>query len=136
MKPEDKTTDNADFLLRSRALLDESVESLDAVTLSRLNQARQKALNSRRETKFTSRLLTAPGAAIFAGFALLAVITMLWTNTPQQTTPQPLAQSYEDIQMLTSETDLELLQDLEFVSWLVIETQLDTDIDAETKGAG
>jgi len=113
MKPEDET-----FLQQSKKLLDESVDSLDAATLSRLNQARQRALDIRLDTRRTNHFLTARNGAVFASLAVATVVVLLWTSTPQQQT-SVVAQQYEDLEMLTADADLDLLEDLEFVSWLV-----------------
>jgi len=117
------------FLQRSKKLLDDSVDTLDATTLSRLNQARQKALDSRimgnRRTNF---FLVTPTGAVFASFAIAAIVILLWTALPQQQPQQPLAQQYEDIEMLTADAEFDLLEDLEFVSWLV-EENLDLQVE-------
>ncbi len=118
---DDKESGNKAFLQHSRELLDDSVDSLDAATLSRLNQVRQKALNTRRPNFF---LATRTGA-VFASFTVAALAVLLWTTmstqSPGQQLAQQLSQQYEDIEMLTSDADLDLLEDLEFVSWLVEE---------------
>lgn len=123
MKLEDNTKDSSAFLQGSNQLLDESVESLDAATLSRLNQARQKALACHHTKAFSPLQKT----AVFASLAIAAIASLLWLNIPQQAATQQLATSYEDIEILTSYADLELLQDLEFVSWLLVE-ELDAEI--------
>jgi len=112
------------FLRQSKKLLDDSVDSLDAATLSRLNQARQRALGKHRSNLFAGSRT----GIVFASFAVAAIVALLWTQMPLQQ-PETLAQQYEDIDMLTAETDLELLEDLEFVSWLLEENQaLTTDV--------
>lgn len=126
MNPDNK---DKEFLQHSRKLLDESVDSLDAATLSRLNQARQKALNTRRASFF----LATPTGVVFASFVVAAVVVLLWTALPQQQLQQQLAQQYEDIDMLTADAELDLLEDLEFVSWLVEEN---LDLQVELNDAG
>jgi len=124
---------NKNFLRHSKKLLDDSVDSLDAATLSRLNQARQKALGSRATgTHRTNFFLTAGTGAVFVSFAVAAIVVLLWTTVPQQQ-PPVLAQQYEDIDMLTSDAELDLLEDLEFVSWLVEEN---LDLQVEFNDAG
>lgn len=128
MKLEDNTKDSSAFLQGSNQLLDESVESLDAATLSQLNQARQKALACHHTKAFSPLQKTAVFASLaFASLAIAAIASLLWLNIPQQAATQQLATSYEDIEILTSYADLELLQDLEFVSWLLVE-ELDAEI--------
>ncbi len=121
MNPDDK---EKIFLQRSKKQLDDSVDALDAATLSRLNQARQKALDTRRSNLFSDNRI----GVVFASFAVAAIVVLLWTTTPQQK-PVELAQQYEDIDMLTADADFELLEDLEFVSWLLEENlELPTEI--------
>lgn len=113
MNPDDK---EKIFLQQSKKQLDDSVDALDAATLSRLNQARQKALDAPRSSLFFGNRT----GLVFASFAVAAIVALLWTATPSQP-PETLAQQYEDIDMLTADADLELLEDLEFVSWLLEE---------------
>jgi len=121
------------FLQHSKKMLDDSVDSLDAATLSRLNQARQKALDSRvMNTRRGIFFLATPTGAVFASFFVAVVVILLWTTVPQQQ-PAELAQQYEDIDMLTADADLDLLEDLEFVSWLVEESM---DLQVELNDAG
>ncbi len=121
------------FLQHSKKLLDDSVDALDAATLSRLNQARQRALGAgqskiRRSGLFSDNRFR----TVFASFAVAAIVALLWTATPQQK-PAELAQQYEDIDMLTADADFELLEDLEFVSWLLEEN---LELPAEINDAG
>lgn len=113
-----------DFLQQTRKLLDDSADSLDAATLSRLNQARHKALQH-HASGHRSRLLFSPVGTVtlMAGFAVAAIAVVLWTVVPQQLEQQRMArlQQYEDMEMLLSGADLELLEDMEFISWLVDE---------------
>jgi hypothetical protein len=118
MSPDDKDFSNDDFLKHSKKLLDDSVDSLDAATLSGLNQARQKALGSRRSNVFSGNR----AGLAFASLAVAVLAILLWTATPDQPSAE-LAQQYEDIDILTADADLELLEDLEFVSWLLEENQ-------------
>lgn len=125
----DKEPGKKAFLQHTREQLDDSVNSLDAATLSRLNQARQKALNTPRPNFF---LATGTGA-VFASFTVAVLIVLLWTTMSSPPREQQLAQQYEDIDMLTSDADLDLLEDLEFVSWLIEENM---DMKEEINDAG
>ena len=125
MNPDEK--ENV-FLQQSKKLLDDSADALDAATLSRLNQARQKALDTRRSNLFTGGRI----GIVFASFSVAVIVALLWTTTPLQQ-PETLAQQYEDIDMLIAEADLELLEDLEFVSWLLEENM---ELPVETNDAG
>ncbi len=120
MKP-----DNKAFLKQTRKLLDDSADSLDAATLSRLNQARQKALQSQRSnTGFLPfKLSIGATAGIMASISIAVVGSWLLLSQPgmqsQQIQPAQLVYDGEDLNMLVSDTELELLEQLEFVSWLV-----------------
>ncbi len=128
MNPDDK-----EFLRHSKKLLDESVDSLDAATLSRLNQARQKALETGRLNVRSSNLFSGNRTGVvIASFAAAAMVILLWMATPQHQ-PELLALQYEDIDMLIADADLELLEDLEFVSWLLEENM---QLPVDTNGAG
>jgi len=109
------------LLKNSKKILDESAESLDAATLSRLNQARQKALGS-HTAAFSFKTSWIPASA-FASLGIAVTTAWLLTSLPDDTEQFQIAKVYEDMEMLTSETDLELLEQLEFVSWLVEEEQ-------------
>ena len=127
-------TDNQAFLQQTRQLLDDSTEALDAATLSRLNQARQKALQQTGGRRLPN-LLFSPwaSATLIAGFAVAAIAVVLWTAVPQQLEQQQqyrLVNQLEDMDILMSETELELLDELEFISWLV-----DEELDENGGGA-
>jgi hypothetical protein len=90
------------------AQLDEDVAHLDAATLSRLNQARQRALAQRPGA---ARMWLFGGSALTACAMLLAV-TLVWRGDS--------ASSVDPVfdQELLAEADLELMEDLEFYAWL------------------
>jgi len=139
---------NDELLKQTRKALDDSADALDAQTLSRLNKARQKALHSHRERKF--QLFKLPFAGVTAGvvtsISIATVSVWLWTMqlqqlSPQQLSPQQLSQvqlAYddEDINMLISDTELELLDELEFMSWLVLEQASNVEQNQEQNNAG
>lgn len=92
--------------------LDQAADSLDGATHSRLNQARQKALA--QATPRTRPIWAWGGLATAAASALLVVT--LWQGSPEPgLLPQPLG---EDLEILASEDELELLEELEFYQWL------------------
>ncbi len=104
----------------ARRLLDESIEHLDAATLSRLNQARQLALEAAsRERHAGVRWWTLPVGTVAAAF-LVAVIW--WPRSALDGAPElPL----EDMEILVSADSLEMLEELEFFMWLE-----EADVDA------
>ena len=109
------------FTDKSRALFDESVERLDAAALSRLNQARQRALAELdRAAPHGPWLRWVP----VTGVAVLALIAVMVINQP---VPVDEPMTATDFEMLIEHEELEVLEDLEFYSWLDL-------ADAETNG--
>ncbi len=114
------TKDNENKLETNiRQSLDESVDTLDANTLSKIRQIRAQAIEMARE-KANSRhknwLLNKQG--IFVGglatacVMVFAVMVLLKSPTPMQAVP------VDDIELISSSDDLELFEDLEFYEWL------------------
>ena len=102
-----------EFAKQAKALFDESVDKLDAATLSRLNQGRHRALAELdRETS---------GAGVWlrwvpvTGVAAAALVTVMIING-QAPVEQPVTAS--DFEMLLEEDSLEMLDELEFYTWL------------------
>jgi hypothetical protein len=112
---------NTGFERRSAALLRESAANLDGRTRSRLNRARQAALD---ELPAARR----PGVSGYrwaaAGVAAVAVLAaVLLSNRPGEPlqSPVPLAEvsaAAVDLDLLMAEEELEMLEDLEFFAWL------------------
>ena len=94
--------------------LDESIEHLDAHTLSRLNQARHHALAQAEKPRlFNPQWLKAATAAV-----LLVTVINGWqffsaSNIQQMNT--------DEIEMVMANEDFELIQDLDFVAWMIEE---------------
>jgi hypothetical protein len=110
---------------RSRELFEDSVGRLDARTRSRLNQARQQALSEL--TKGTSRRywLTAPLGGLAAA-AVIAIVMMTGRETvapSQESAALPL----DDFDIVADADSLELLQDVEFYSWMAEATGPDAN---------
>lgn len=110
---DDKLVGNA------KRLFDASVDGLDGETRSRLNRGRQAAL---AEVKSGSRRWTqwAPAGGLTAA-AVVALI--VWTGNPQIERLPEYAE-VTDMEILLTEESLEMIEDLEFYSWI--------DFDAET----
>ena len=104
---------------RAKQAFDASVERLDAATLSRLNQGRHAALDELRRTGWAGLrgglLLPATGVA---GAALVAAIVMRGPDDPAGTLD---VVTTTDMELLLDEQSLEMLEDLEFYSWLEAE---------------
>lgn len=111
-EPNDKQADD-ELARAAKAAFDDSVERLDAATLSRLNQGRHAALE---------RLHSGRGAAAWGrwvpltGVAAAALITVMLVRGPE-----PVAlpgDAVTDFEILLDGEEFEMLEDLEFYSWL------------------
>jgi len=92
--------------------LDDSIEHLDAYTLSRLNQARHRALAQAEKPRlFNPQWLK---AATFA--VLLATVINGWLFF---STPNIQHMNTDDFELIVANEDFELLQDLDFVAWMI-----------------
>jgi hypothetical protein len=107
-----------EFCQRARAALDGSVENLDGATRSRLNQARQRALESVPTGRW-HWLAWLPKQRLWLGaataFALLLTVGLRTPNAPM-----PAPSAFSDLEVATSE-DAELAEDLAFYEWASIE---------------
>lgn len=105
-----KTSEEA-LTEQTRQLLDDSVEYMDGPTRARLHRARSAALEGRRRRPtWVGWAATGTVAASFAA----ALIYM-------DTQPPPLPPIYEDPVQQAAAEEMELMDDLEFVAWLVME---------------
>ena len=103
---------------KARQLFDESVQNLDGETRSRLNRGRQAALaeigsGNRRWAQWAP----AGGVAVAAAAALV-----VWTGSSQiEVMDAPEVAS--DMEILLTEDSLEMLEDLEFYSWIELDDE-------------
>lgn len=107
------------FETRAREVFDESVAALDARTRSRLNHARQAALDELR----TPQRRTWRGWAPAGAFAVAILAAALLLRAPDDATPPQVAEgSAADVgvvEIVASGEDLDLAsEDLEFYDWL------------------
>ena len=104
-KSDEQLTDQA------RKVFDQSVERLDAATLSRLNRSRHRALAEAASPRRNwVRWMPATGAAaavLLAVFALRGPVDVDVITAP-----------VSDLEILLGEDSIEMLEDLEFYSWL------------------
>ena len=107
------SSSNDETNVKAKALFDDSVERLDAATLSRLNQSRHAAL----EQLHSGRTMGAWGRWVpITGVAAAALITVMVVRGPQ---PEDLpTASVTDFEILLDGESLEMLEELEFYSWL------------------
>lgn len=106
---------NEEFTRQAKSLLDDSAESLDGQTRSRLHQARNRALASGGSR--SSWL----GWSVTGSLATSLAVAFLLLGPADQTPPLP--DIYADpVQQAVAE-DLELMDDLDFIAWLVMEEE-------------
>ncbi len=103
--------DDKQFEERAKKLFDESVDQLDAATLSRLNRNRHEAL-AELERPATVRhwLRWAPAA----GMAAAAVIAVMILQGPVPDEVEVMPTTATDFEILLDEGDIEMFEDLEF----------------------
>ena len=93
-----------------RQQFDESVNALDAHTVSKITQARYRALESR--SKKSSRWLFIPaGVAVTA--CLFLMVFMLVPGNVDEAGLQDV-----DVDLISSSEELDLYEELEFYEWL------------------
>ena len=100
--------DDKQFVDTAKKLFDESVEQLDAATLSRLNRGRHEALA--HAASAPTWLRWAPAAGIAAAAALAVVLIQGPTVEPGFDVPA----SVTDFEILLDEDAIEMFEDLEF----------------------
>jgi len=111
----DKRADEA-LVERAKDLFDESVAGLDAETRSRLNRSRQRALAEvGRGRPVWVRWTPALGATAAAVVAVVMI-----TGRPTLDLVEPPA-SASDLDILLDEESLEMLEELEFYSWIELD---------------
>ena len=111
-EPDDNAANEA-FAKRAKAQFDNSVEELDAATLSRLNQGRHAAL----EALHGSRPLAAWGRWVpLTGVAAAVLVTVMLVRAPEVATLP--GDAVADFEILLEGENFELYEDLEFYSWL------------------
>ncbi len=120
MNERDESAANEAFVEQAKEHFDKSVDNLDGATRSRLNRGRQAALaelgtGGRKWSEW------APAAGVAAA-AVVAVV--LWRGIPptDDLTP-PTANA--DIEILLTEDSFEMLEDLEFYSWIDLDEESD-----------
>lgn len=103
------------FEKRMKQTFDESVDRLDAATLSKLNRGRHTALAElERPRRQWSIWMPATGAAA----AVLVAVLVL--QSPGVIDDVDGVTSVTDMEILLGEDSIEMLEDLEFYSWIDI----------------
>jgi hypothetical protein len=102
-----------------KQILDDSAQGLDASTLSRLNRARQRALESKRPRALRPWFLP---AGLASACAVLIAVAVAW-HTPSKPVPPAFTGASDgalanDLDMMTGDDGIEFYQDLDFYAWL------------------
>jgi len=104
------------FERRTKELFDDSVAGLDAATRSRLNRARQRALEELAAPRRHWLWTLAPVGAVATAAAVAWLV--VWQQAPQPVADVQLA-TLSDLEILLGEEDLEMLdEEIEFYGWL------------------
>jgi hypothetical protein len=123
---------------RARAAFDQSVESLDGATLSRLNQSRQRALAAAAGTQDSRRAVLAgrwftwaPAGALAAGVLAAVLLLRAPGEAPQEAAQLATAAAPVAAEAVVADAPLEVLaageedfeiatddEDLEFYAWI------------------
>lgn len=117
--PDDATAPrahDAPWLDAARRTLDEDAAAFDAATLSRLNRARQAALDAARTPRRPRALLPWAFAAAAACGALALAIVPRVMAPPE--VPSAMTGTGADFELLATGEELTLYEDLEFYAWL------------------
>ncbi|MDJ0794496.1 MAG: hypothetical protein QNI98_09650 [Woeseiaceae bacterium] len=103
---------NDKFADKAKSLFDDSVDSLDASTLSTLNQGRHRALEA-LNTGPSPLWRWAPAAGVTAAVLVAVLVTL---EEPQVVDTMP--ESVADMEILLGEDSIEMLEDLEFYAFI------------------
>ena len=112
----DNRSSQGPFEQKARALFDDSVEGLDAETLSKLNQGRQRALAELgRPARPGQWLQWIPATGVVAA----ALVTVIIVRGPGGVEPLEVpVGTAADFEILLGEDSLEMLEELEFYAWM------------------
>lgn len=113
-------SDPQPWLAELRARLDESAQSLDAATLSRLNRARQAALAQRQPR--VRRGWWLPAAGLAASCALVLAV-VAWYPSMRPAGPAESGHPPVSDADIAADDGIEFYQDLEFYAWLDAQEQ-------------
>lgn len=106
------------WTLKAKQVLDDSAQGLDAATLSRLNRARQAALEQARPRAMRPWFVP---AGLASACAVLIAVAVAW-HMPRHPVPAPTDANpgtfASDLDMMSSDDGLEFYEDLDFYAWL------------------
>lgn len=95
-----------------KKLFDESVDQLDAATLSKLNQSRHRALEE-LTTGPSPLWRWAPAVGVTAAVLVAVLVTL-----PGQQRIDAMPESMADMEILLGEDSIEMFEDLEFYTFI------------------
>ena len=105
-----------ELLARVREQLDQSVASLDGETRSRLTAARHRAIEGNRSGY--RRWLQAGGFALASLLLIALTVPLILPSEGPLEIPVALFESSQDLELVSTVEDLELLEELDFYYWL------------------
>lgn len=118
------------FIEKAKTTLDRSLDELDSQTLARLDAIRHQALTAKESRK---HWWVRPGMAWggMGGIAMASVVAMVWILNPVTPDGLPYEGGEVNVAEMTllfegelpdeaiSDEDIELLEEIEFVAWLM-----------------
>ncbi len=123
MNERDNVAKDDALVSKAKKLFDDSVDGLDGATRSRLNRGRQAALSEVAiGPRRVSQWVPAGGVAA-AAIALMVV----WNGAEQVDIPQA-PEVATDMEILLNEDSLEMIEDLEFYSWIDLDAEVGSDL--------
>jgi len=131
---------------KARELLRDSVEDLDAATLSRLNRARHRALEELESGTGSRAGIFAKWVPAGALAAAAVAAVLLWNGqlAPPSAGPkeEPIFTAQDgtidvatDLDLLLAEESLEMIEDLELFTWMDTDLSMD-ELQAELGATG
>ena len=126
--PDDRKNQAGDdlFIQKARAMFDDSVDGLDGQAQSRLNKSRQAALAELDSgTLSLGRWTQWAPAAGAAAVAVVAVVMLNGNPSVEQVISPTASQPASDFELLMAEDSFDMLQNLEFYSWIDIDAEVD-----------
>jgi len=120
----DNVTDDR-LAAKAKTLFDESVDGLDAATVSRLNRNRHEALEAAARGGLNVRWAQwVPATGVLAAAAVVAV---LWGREPT-VVPMTAPAAASDLEIILEVDDFEMLEELEFYSWIELEEETESHV--------
>ena len=114
------------FVAKAKDVFDQSVQALDAETQSRLNRGRHEALaHAGPGISYGQWLRWAPATGVAAA-AVVAVVILTGRPPVDELTPPATASDFE---ILLDQESFEMLEELEFYSWIDLEADLEDDME-------